>query len=394
MTISTTLPPAERASLGLGFLKLTDSAPLIMAYEMGFFDQYGLDVTMHREVSWANLRDKLVAGVIDAGSLLAPLPIVTTLGLGGIREPLVTGLVLSLNGNAITISSQLAVELDLNIASVHPVVVATSLAKYIKATGRSMTFATVHTFSCHTMLLRHWLQLGGLLGRGLVRIVTVPPEQMADSLANGIVDGYCAGAPWNTVSVTRGTGVVVATGYDIWNNAPEKVLGVTETWHYSNPSTHLRLRMALMEACEWLASYENRARAAEVLSRPEYLDLPVPSLWPSLTGNYVFARGQEPAQQPHFHLFHRFQAGFPWHSDAEWMLSQVDELAPPSVARLKNSNVVSQVFRTDLYREASDQLGWACPSTDHRPFGVHDDPWEVEPGIELGADRLLKLAQG
>jgi len=385
------ITPPEKIDLTLGYLRLTDSAPLIMAKEMGFFEQFGLKVELVREISWANTRDKLIAGVFDAVSMLAPLPLTTSLGLGGVRESLITGLILSLNGNAITLSSSIYMHLDISVDEPDPIKTAQALKAWVDDTGTKLTMGTVHTTSCHTLHLRRWLELGGLVIDTDVQIVVLPPEQMADNLANGMVDGFCVGSPWNVLSVQRGIGTVVATGYDMWNNAPEKALVVTERWHEMHPVTHLRLRMALMACCEWLASSSNRTMSATVMARTEYLNLPESTLLPSLTGNMVFSRGREPASLPHFHIFHRYHAGFPWHSDAMWMLENVLRQSYPNKAIPALEQVIQQVFRTDLYRQAAASLQWASPSVDERPLAHHDTAWTLEAGIELGADRIIGL---
>lgn len=387
------LPAAEKPHLTLGFLRLTDSAPVIMAQELGFYEQYGLDVTLQPEVSWANLRDKLTVGDLDAAQMLAPLPLATALGAGGIRADVITGLALSLNGNAITVSPTLADAIEQ--FGGEPTASATStalaLGKWLQTQNRSghLTFASAHSFSCHTFLLRQWLQAGGIDAERDVRIIVLPPEQMVDSLARGIIDGYCVGEPWNTIAVKYGVGAVQATGYQIWNNGIEKVLGVLKSWHQVYPTSHLRLRLALMEACSWLAEPGNREQTAAVLARPEYLDSHSEYLLPSLTGQFVFANGQPPVSLPDFHVFGRFQAGFPWRSDGEWLLQQTGALLGKPLSAEQVKALVQQTFRTDLYRQAARYLELPSPSQDYKSFNQHHLNWEFEPGIELGPDRLL-----
>lgn len=393
MTKPLHLAPAEKTVLRLGFLRLTDSAPLIMAQELGLYRKYGLEVELQRDVSWANVRDKLVSGILDAAQMLAPLPLATALGVGGLRADMITALVLSLNGNAITVSPALALEIASRGGDPRESARSTAcaLGHYLRATAPrpELTFATVHAFSCHTFQLRLWLRAGGIDPERDVRIIVLPPEQMVDSLARGVIDGYCVGEPWNSVAVQYGVGSVQATGYQVWNNAPEKVLGVTAQWHQHHPTSHLRLRLALMEASSWLARPDNRATAAAVLSRREHLDLPAAQLLPALSGQFIFAKGQAAGDLPQFLLFERYQAGFPWRSHGEWLLQQTGTLLGKTLPEEKIKALVQQTFRTDLYREAARHLGLASPGSDYRSLNCHDSPWEVEPGIELGADRML-----
>ncbi len=365
------LPEAEKTELSIGYMRLTDSVPLIMAQELGLYEKYGLNVSLMQEVSWANIRDKLAVGALDAAQMLAPQLLMASTGIAGMRVPVSTGLVLSLNGNAITLSrklsEQLAAESQSDNLSTGPQKSALALCKIIKALApHKLTLATVHTFSCHTLLLHKWLKLGGIDPDTDVRIIVLPPQQMVDSLANGVIDGYCVGEPWNTVAVQYGIGSIVSTGYDIWPNAQEKVLAVTDSWHQKNPCTHLRLRLALMESCAWLSNDQNRLASAEVLSRPEYLNLISPMLRPSLTGKLVANKGDSALYQPDFHLFYKESAGFPWRDAAEEILLASAQMVGMKMSQETAASIAQQAYRTDLFREASRLLDSECPSTDRR----------------------------
>ena len=397
MKPSSRLPPAEKKALQLGFMRLSDSAPLVLAKELGLFEEFGLDVELSREVSWANLRDRLVLGDLDAAQLLAPLPMMTSYGAGGMRANLLTGLSLSLNGNAITVSSGLWSELAMpgTARPPDPLLTARKLRELLATRDHKsgLTFATVHLFSMHTILLRMWLSAGGIDPDRDVRIIVLPPEQMYDSLARGVIDGYCVGEPWNTLAVMQGAGSVVATGYHIWNNAPEKVLGVTENWHRAHPGTHARLRLALMSAAHLLRDREQREQAAEILSRPEYLGLPVKVLAPSLTGDFCFSKGTEPVYIRDFHVFWLYQAGFPWRSHAETLMRYSSQSLGRSIAEEQIRSLVQQCYRTDLYREAARYLGIPSPGKDVKTENRHAAAWEMEPGIAMGSDMMITPPQ-
>jgi len=390
------LPVAEKQHLNLGYMRLSDSAPLIVAQELGIYAKYGLDVTLHREVSWANIRDKLIAGSFDAVQMLAPMPLVITLGATGIRAPIVTGLVLSLNGNGITLAPPLwerMTELsEQPLDTRDPLATANAFATALREKGnkQALTLATVHLFSTHTLLLRMWLKAGGIDPDRDVRIIVLPPEQMMDSLAQGVIDGFCVGEPWNSIAVAYGVGILASTGFDVWNNAPEKVLGVHEAWHTRNPGTHLRLRLALMEACQWLADMDNREPTIEMLSRKEYLDLPANHLRPSLTGHISQGRGATPRLQPNFHVFSRYNAGFPWRSQAEFILHQCEPLLGKVFDANRIASITQQCFRTDLYREAARLLDLPAPEKDYKTEGSHAQPFHFSENIELGSDLILK----
>lgn len=395
--ISKNLPSAELDHLNLGYMRLTDSAPLIVAQYLGLYEKFGLNLSLHREVSWANIRDKTIAGTFDACQMLAPMPLVTTLGAAGIRAPMITGLVLSLNGNGVTVSSSLWNKMNQYTDSDEPVngalASAQSLRTVLDKSGEGpLTFATVHSHSSHTLLLRKWLLAGAIDPETEVRIIVLPPEQMVDSLAQGVIDGFCVGAPWNTIAVEYGVGIMATSGFEIWNNAPEKVLGVLESWHIRNPSTHLRLRLALMAACEWLADMDNRKASVDILSRPEYLDLPADYLRPSLTGEIVHDRSKIPQSHSNFHVFSDYHAGFPWRSQAESMLEQLTPQLGKPVDSEKRASLAQQCFRSDLYREAATLAGIDFPEQDSKPEGIHASPWKLSDKIELGSDLMVSAA--
>ena len=178
-------------------------------------------------------------------------------------------------------------------------------------------------------------------------------------------------------------------GYQIWNNAPEKVLGVTEHWHNLHPATHLRLRLAIMEACRLLTQPEQRVRIAELMSQRQYLNLPVKMLLPSLTGDYRFSKNCAPVPMPEFHMFWKYQAGFPWRSHAEWIVQQSSALLGKDINADDTRALVQQSYRTNLFREAARYLDEPSPSQDYKEENRHGSPWDFEPGITLGADMMI-----
>lgn len=374
-------------------MRLTDSAPLIVAKELGLYDKYGIDVTLVREVSWANLRDRLVMGELDAAQMLAPLPMMTTHGAGGIRGDLLTGLTLSLNGNAITLSNQLFASLchDTDNFPLDPRVSSKNLLRHVEGLNQkpALTFATVHLFSTHTQLLRLWLNASGIDVDRDVKIIVLPPQQMCDSLARGIIDGFCVGEPWNSYAVINGIGSVICTGYQVWNNAPEKVLAVSESWQQTNAGSHLRLRLALMEACQWLAENADYEGLATLLGQQCYLNLPVKYLLPSLSGDFQFTKQAPACHLDDFHVHWKYQAGFPWHSDARRLLQGCSKEFARPLSDSDINRLTQQCYRTDLYRDACRYLGVTAPSQDYKPAGIHNSPWLFEPNIELGADTSL-----
>lgn len=387
-------PIPELRQLNIGFVRLTDSAPLIVAREKKFFRNHGLDVELKRESSWASIRDKLATGLLDAAQMLAPMPLAAKLGLENLNSPFITGLMLSLNGNGITLASGLSRRMALNPATAHqPQATARALKQLLDKTARTLTFATVYPFSMHTFQLRQWLESGGIQPSEDVKFIVLPPEQMVEHLARGAIDGFCVGEPWNTLAVQAGVGEVMATGYDIWNNAPEKVLAVLEPWHETHPSTHLAMRMAIMEAQAWLSEPGHREEVVKLLASPCYLDLPAQAITPSLLGHFQYRKNGPCIPKPDFHVFHRYHAGFPWRSRAEWLLLRIHEMLKKPLDHSRVCPLIKDVFRTDLYRQAAQHLGLKSPSVDSKSEGTQGTVHRLEKNIELGPDLILDNRQ-
>src|SRR5262249_24011639 len=231
----------------IGFIPVADATALIIAVDKGFTAAEGLDVELVREVSWSNVRDKLNIGLFDAAHLIAPVAIASSLGIGHVKVPIVAPFGLGVNGNAITVSPQLhaaivaAAEGDL----ASPLVTARALARVVaerKAKGlEPLTFGMTFPFSTHNYHLRFWMAAGGVDPDEDVRLVVLPPPYMVESLANRHVDGFCVGAPWNSVAVDLGIGHILHFVSEILTRAAEKVLGVRQRWAEENADILARL---------------------------------------------------------------------------------------------------------------------------------------------------------
>lgn len=265
--------------LKIGFIPLADAAALIVAVDKGFAANEGLDIELVREVSWSNIRDKLNVGVFDAAHLIAPVAIASTLGLGHVRVPIVAAVGLGVNGNAITVSPALHAAIlefaDGNILD--PMVSARALKRVIesrKARGAEpLTFGMTFPFSTHNYHIRFWMAAGGVDPDEDVRLVVLPPPYMVDSLVNGHVDGFCVGAPWNSVAVDLGVGVILHFVSEILSRASEKLLGVRARWAEENPDTLLRLVRAHRKAAAFIEDQANHEEVAAMLGAPNRIDV-------------------------------------------------------------------------------------------------------------------------
>lgn len=390
-------PALEKTALILGFIPLTDCAPMIVAKEHGWFAKYGLDVTLSKETSWANIRDKVALGILDGAQMLAPMPLAMTLGLGPIHKPMVTAFSMDLNGNAITVSNALyerMLRADAAAMNERPLS-ARALKRVLDAdrqAGRPpLTFAMVFPESTHNYELRYWMAAAGIDPDCDVRLVVVPPPQMVGRLAEGEIDGYCVGEPWNAQAVQAGIGRTLITKYEIWNNSPEKVLGVTQEWAEQYPNTHHALLLALLEACRWLDEPDHRIEAAALIARSVYVNAPEHVVRMSMTGTFQYAADEMPRALPDFNVFHRYAANFPWRSHAVWFLTQMlrwGQLQQP----LDLQAVAAAVYRPDIHRQAAAALGLPCPGIDHKTEGRHAAVWKLYDGsssLPMGADGFL-----
>ncbi|WP_370184937.1 CmpA/NrtA family ABC transporter substrate-binding protein [Alloalcanivorax sp.] len=375
-----------KTDLTLGYMPLTDSLPLLAAAQLGFFRDQGLDVTLQEEVSWANIRDKVIVGQFDGAHMLAPMVMASTLGLGGLNKPLIAPYSLNLGGNGMTLSASLYRDLESTTrgrpgpASLKQLIEQRKLEKQ-----PPLVLAVVFPYSSHNLLLRYWLASAGIDPDRDVTTVVLPPSQMVDHLRLGHIHGFFAGEPWNAVATADGIGCCVATGRDIWQNAPNKVLGVTEDWARTNPDTLDALLRALHQAGVWLDG--NRAQAVSLLA--EYLPVDRRALAPALLGHTGYRPDSGDAPEPDLLVFHRYLANFPWVSHGYWFLNQMARWGwLPGDQDL--SAVAAACYRPDLYRRALADT--PLPGQDWKGEGIHAGPWRLETSqgeIGMGADTFI-----
>jgi len=330
--------------LRLGFVPLTDCAPLVMAHELGLFQKYGLRVSLHRELGWATIRDKIIYGELDAAHALAAMPVAATLGLGSMRCDCLTGLVLNLHGNAITLSNDLQKRGVYDGASLKQIVVQLRHEKVL-------TFGAVAPFSSHYFLLRKWLMNSGIHSERDVRIVIVPPPQMVTNLKAGHLDGFCVGEPWNSVAAQAREGWCAAVSAELAPEHPEKVLMVRRDFAEKRAEEHLVLLAALIDACAFCDEAENHAQLISTLARPEYVGVPEPALRRGFIGEFDFGDGRSRTVRD-FAIFYRHDANEPSTAKAAWVLQQMREIANDVDPSSFNAALGRRVFRADLFEKA------------------------------------------
>src|SRR4051794_20956507 len=374
--------------LCIGFIPLVDAAALIVAVDKGFAAAEGLDVTLVREVSWSNVRDKLNIGLFDAAHLLAPVAIASSLGLGHVKVPIAAPFNLGLNGNAITVSPALhaAIMGEIDGDPFDPMATALALSRVVAARRNSgaepLTFGMTFPFSTHNYQLRFWMAAGGVDPDEDVRLVVLPPPYMVDSLASGHVDAFCVGAPWNSVAVDLGVGHILHFVSDILVRAAEKVLAVRQSWSESNPDIMAALIRAHLRAVEFIEDPTHRAEAARILAQPKRIGVDADVILRSLDGRLKISPNGTMRESSRYLLVGREGASRPDPVQAAWLYAQMVRWGQASIGP-EPLKVAKAVFRPDLYdgalglegdagRRGADAIGgFGGPRFDADDFAAH-----------------------
>lgn len=388
----------EKDKLKLGFIKLTDCAPIVIAKEKGFFEDEGLLVEVVAQPNWKTLLDNVISGDLDGAHMLSGQPIAATIGFGT-KAHIVTAYTMDLNGNGITVSNAIWKQMQRNDPNLntstpkHPIT-ADALKPIVEETldeGRKIQMGMVFPVSTHNYEIRYWLAAAGIHpgmytkadigGRtdAQVELSVTPPPMMPAVLEAGNIQGYCVGEPWNQQAVFKGIGVPVTTNYDIWKNNPEKVFGVTKKWADENPNTHLALVKALIRAGKWLDETDasgklvNREEAARLLSRSSYVGADYQIIKNSMTGFFYFQRTDK-RPMPDFNVFFKYHCTYPWYSDGVWFLTQMrrwGQITEPKPASWYH-DTAKKVYQPEIYLKAAKLL------LEEGKIDKADVPWETD----------------
>jgi nitrate/nitrite transport system substrate-binding protein len=384
----------EKDELTFGFIKLTDMAPLAVAYENGYFEDEGLFVTLEAQANWKVLLDGVIDGQLDGAHMLAGQPLAATIGYGT-QAHIITPFSMDLNGNAITVSNDIWAQMKPNVPTMddgrpqHPISASAlkTVVESYKDRGAPFNMGMVFPVSTHNYEIRYWLAAGGLqpgyyspqdisgqIGADVFLSVT-PPPQMPATMEAGTIFGYSVGEPWNQQAVFKGIGVPVITDYDMWKNNPEKVFGITKEFSDANPNTTIALTKALIRAAIWLDENDNanRKEAVDILSRSEYVGADAEVIANSMTGFFEFEKDDvRPA--PDFNVFFRYNATYPFYSDAIWYLTQMrrwGQIAEPKTDEWF-MDTAKEVYRPDIYLQAARRL------VDEGMANEADFPWDSD----------------
>lgn len=338
----------RNVSIKLGYVRLLDAAPLIMADHLGLFRNAGLDIELSREVGWATIRDKLAFGELDVSQALSPMPFAMNLGIGVAKTEVITGMVLNCNGNAITLSTQLREEGVTN---------GDSLRRYIQKgyRTRKLVLGVVSLYSSHHFMLCRWMEKHKIDPLKDVIISVIPPEQMVRNISSGNIDGFCVGEPWNSLAVEEALGWCVATSSQIAYGYPEKVLATTQRFHAYRPDEYAKMIEVLNDACIICDDPAQRSKMLKILSKPQYLDCAPKTLEHALSGSFSMGYGVEASG--HFIQFSGDNLNRPDAKRAEHVLSDLMRYIKHDViAQVNPKKLLSGVYREDLYDQAMESI--------------------------------------
>ncbi len=340
----------ETAEMHFGIIALTDCAPIVMAHELGYFKKFGINSVISKEASWAVIRDKLSLGENHATHMLIGMPLASTMGLAGSPvKPMVIPWLLNRNGQAITLNNKLKAAGAKTPAAIKPI------ADKAKAAGDPLSFAMTFPPGTHAMWIRYWLASGGIHPDKDVSLITIPPAQMVANMKVDKMDGFCVGEPWNNRAIEDGIGFTAVTTQQMWKDHPEKVCAFTEEFALKNPKSVKAVLKALQLASQHLDNLDNRAKAAEVIARPTYINCPPAIILERLLGKYEYGDGRV-EQDPNYMIFSNRNANYPHQVYAKWFLSQFRRWGLTKGAP-DYTGIAKRVMRSDIYLEAMKEMG-------------------------------------
>lgn len=358
-------PGPEVAGAKLGFIALTDAAPLIVAKELGLFAKHGLpDVIVAKQASWGATRDNLVLGSggggIDGAHILSPMPYFLSLGVQAKQTPMSILARLNVNGQAISVSKEyLGAKADLNAAKMKGVIAAR------KAAGKKITMAMTFPGGTHDMWIRYWLAAGGIDPDSDIGLITIPPPQMVANMRADTMDAFCVGEPWNDQLVAQQLGYTAVSTGQMWMNHPEKSFAMRSDWIAQNPRAAVAITAAIIEAQRWADNPANIARLAMMIGGPAYLKVPVGDIADRLQGNFTMGDGRKYPNAPFKMKFFANYASFPYKSHDLWFLTENQRWGKLPM-NLNTSAIIAKVNRSDIWRKAAGAIGGSGPAGDSR----------------------------
>ena len=352
----------EITEVKIGFIPLTDCAPIVVAAEMGFDKKYGIKITPQKQASWAAVRDKVMNGELHAAHILYGLVYGVQMGIGGQQKDMTVLMSLNNNGQAITLANQLKEK---------GVKDGRSLKRLLDNENRDYTFAQTFPTGTHAMWLNYWLAANGIDPTKDVKTIVVPPPQMVANMRIGNMDGFCVGEPWGARAIYDKVGYTVTTSQDIWTDHPEKVLGTTAEFVAKNPNTSRAMIAAILDACKYIEAIENRAKVAKLIAGKAYVNTTEEVIEGRFVGDYDNGIGRKWKDPNYMKFYGDGAVNFPYLSDGMWFLTQhkrwgLLKTDPDYLA------VATKVNAIKLYTEAAGLVGASIPKSVMRTSKLMD----------------------
>jgi nitrate/nitrite transport system substrate-binding protein len=381
-TTSGTGDTPETDKITLGFIALTDCAPIVIAKEKGFFEKYGMkNVEVKKQTSWATTRDNLELGGersgIDGAHILSPMPYLMTAGKIT-KSPVPMYLMARLNtdGQGISIANEYV---DLKLEAKAAALKARVDEK--KASGKKFQCAVTFPGGTHDLWMRYWLAANGINPETDVDIKVIPPPQMVANMETKSMDAFCVGEPWNQRLVTKRLGYNAVTTGELWKGHPEKALTLRADWVDKNPKAAKALLMAVLDAQRWCDNDANKEEMCKILSADKYVKAPAADIIERMRGNFDLGNGRVLTQSPLLMKFWRENASFPYKSHDTWFVTENIRWGKLD-ATTEVKSLVDQVNRSDLWREAAKVIGVAAaeiPTGDSRGVETFFDGVKFDP---------------
>lgn len=392
---SGTADTPEVTTAKLGFIALTDCAPLVIAKEKGFFEKYGMkDVEVVKQASWGALRDNVEIGSqgdgIDGAHILTPMPYLISAGTvtsGNKKIPMYILARLNLNGQGISVASKYK-DIDVRLDS------SPLKSKIAEAKAENKIFKTAMTFpgGTHDLWLRYWLAAGGIDPDKEASTIVVPPPQMVANMKVGNMDAFCVGEPWNAQLVQQKLGYSALTTGEIWKDHPEKAFAMRADWVDKNPKATKALLMGVQEAQMWCEKPENKEEMAKIVSGRQWIKTKPEDIEDRAKGNYDFGDGRVVENSPYLMKFWADNASYPYKSHDLWFLTANRRWGylPDDYDSQK---AVDAVNREDLWKEAAKAIGQeaAIPKSTSRGVETFFDGVKFDPENPEAYLKSLKI---
>jgi nitrate/nitrite transport system substrate-binding protein len=395
----------EKPNLTVGFVPVNDCAPFAIAWEKGFFRKYGLNVTLSREASWANSRDGIIFGRLDASPVVSGAVTNARIGAEGARQfPLCAAMTIHRHGNAITFNRKLWE------AGISPL---STYSGDLDAFGRDLqqywqtasiddrVWAKVLSSSIYEYFIRYLLSAAGINPVTELRSIITPPPQMVSNMRMDAIQAYMVAEPWNTRAIkgNEGVGFTFAQGREIWNGHPDRLLAVRESFIQDYPKTYRSLVKAMIEACRYCSEPANREEVAKIISQRSFTGANVKYTRPAIVGNYNyggFDNQQRITNSLETTIFFEMPTSvsdiandhstFLWQSQSLWLMTQAARWGQIPEFPKNAEAIARQGWRTDLYREIAAEMGIVCPADDYKvePASAFVDRQSFDPSNPIG----------